>query len=55
MHYDDLALAGMSKEFLKTAKQGNVIRFSFSCLDYVGKYDRSTKAVDLEFIENNSE
>ena len=52
VHYDDLALAGMTKEFLKTSRLGNMIRFSFSCLNYVGKYDKSIKAVDLEFVPN---
>ena len=52
VHFDDLALAGMTKEFLKTSRVGNIIRFSFSFLNYVGKYDRSVKAVDLEYIPN---
>lgn len=47
VHYDDLQKAGITKEFLKSSKQGNVIRFSFSCMQYIGKYKQSKKAVEL--------
>ena len=47
VHYDDLHKAGMTKEFMRTTKQGNVIRFSFLCMSYIGKYDKSRKAVEL--------
>jgi hypothetical protein len=36
---------------MRTTKQGNIIRFEFSCMVYVGKYDKSRKAVDLILIE----
>jgi hypothetical protein len=32
---------------MRTTKQGNIIRFSFLCMIYIGKYDKSRKAVDL--------
>ncbi|CAD8202055.1 unnamed protein product [Paramecium octaurelia] len=51
VHCDDLTKAGMSKDFLRTAKHGNIIRFSFLILEYFGKYNKSRKAVDLQFIQ----
>ena len=51
VHYDDLSLAKISKEHLRAVKNGLVMRFSFSCMQYIGKYDRSRKAIDLELIE----
>lgn len=47
VHYDDLSKANLSKELLRTAKKGNIIRLSFTCLSYIGKHNRSKKAVDL--------
>jgi len=47
VHYDDLVRAGVGKELLKTARLGNVIKLAFSCMKYVGKYDRSRKATDI--------
>ncbi|CAK61714.1 unnamed protein product (macronuclear) [Paramecium tetraurelia] len=51
VHCDDLTKAGMTKDFLRTAKHGNIIRFSFLILEYFGKYNKSRKAVDLQFIQ----
>lgn len=51
VHCDDLTKAGMTKDFLRTAKHGNIIRFSFLILEYFGKYNKSRKAVDLKLIE----
>jgi hypothetical protein len=50
VHYDDLAKANINKELLKTARMGNVIKLTFSCMKYVGKYDKSRKATDIELI-----
>ena len=50
VHYDDLCKANIDKEFLKTAKKGNNIRFSFNLMNYMGKYDKSRKAIDIELI-----
>ena len=50
VHFDDMQKIGITKEFLKTAKSGNIIRFSFCCLAYMGKYNRSRKAVELELL-----
>lgn len=49
VYADDLAKTGLPREYLRSAKMGNVIRFSFTCMDYVGKYNKSRKAVDLEY------
>ena len=50
VHYDDLSKAGVNKELLKSAKHGNLVRFSFTCMNYIGKYNKSKKAVELELI-----
>lgn len=50
VHLDDLSKAGVSKELLRSSKHGNVIRFSFLCMVYIGKYNKSKKAVELEII-----
>ena len=52
VHFDDLAKAGVGKEMLRTAKQGNIIRFSFNCMNYIGKYNKSKKAVDLTLLDS---
>lgn len=38
VHLDDLLKADVSIEYLKTARQGNIIKFEFTCLKYMGKY-----------------
>ena len=48
VHYDDLMKAGLNKDLLRTAKSGNVIKLNFSCMQYVGKYNKSRKAVDVQ-------
>lgn len=50
VHYDDLHKANINKDALKSAKLGNSIRLSFSCLEYLGKYNRSRKATDIQVI-----
>ena len=52
VHFDDLAKAGVAKDLLRTAKQGNIIRFSFNCMNYIGKYNKSKKAVDLTLLNS---
>jgi len=47
VHFDDIQKANISKDFLKGIKRGNVIRFSFSILTYVGKHQKSRKAIDI--------
>ena len=36
---------------MRTTKQGNLIRFEFSSMTYIGKYDKSRKAVDLLLVK----
>jgi len=50
VHYDDLVRANVGKELLKTARLGNVIKLAFSCMKYLGKYDRSRKATDIQLL-----
>jgi len=50
VHFDDMAKANISKEFLRSVKAGNNIRFAFSCMRYLGKYNQSRKAVDIELL-----
>ena len=50
VHFDDLSKAGINKDLLKTARMGNVIKLAFSCMKYVGKYDRSRKATDIQLL-----
>lgn len=50
VHYDDLSKAGMTKDLLKKAKDGLDIKFSFQCMSYMGKYNKSRKAVELQVL-----
>jgi len=48
VHYDDLCKAGITKELLRTARMGNMIRVNFGCMAYIGKYNKSRKAIDIQ-------
>jgi len=50
VHFDDLMKANLTKDLLRTAKNGNVIHLSFSCMQYVGKYNKSRKAVEIQIL-----
>jgi hypothetical protein len=50
VHYDDLQKAGINKEFLKAARMGQVIKLAFNCMKYIGKYDKSRKATDIQLM-----
>jgi cold shock CspA family protein len=50
VHYDDLLKANITKETLSANRTGIQLKFSFSCMNYIGKYNKSRKAVDLELI-----
>lgn len=50
VHYDDLCKANILRELLKMVKIGSELRFSFCCLTYIGRHNRSRKAVDLLLI-----
>lgn len=51
LHNDDLVKANVPKEFLKEGKKTKALRFSFTCMNYIGRYDKSRKAVDVELID----
>jgi len=51
LHGDDLLKANIDIKILKKNCMNGLIRFSFSILDYMGKYNRSRKIVDLKLIE----
>ena len=46
-----LLKANINKDILKMAKNGHLIRLAFSCMKYIGKYDKSRKATDIEVLE----
>ena len=50
VHFDDISKANISKEFLRTIKNGNMIKFKFKILSYMGKYNKSRKATNLELV-----
>ena len=50
VHFDDLAKAHLGKDFLRCTKAGKTIRLSFCCMQYFGKYNKSRKATDIEFL-----
>jgi hypothetical protein len=52
VHYDDLVQANLSKELLRTAKKGGLIKLSFNCFNYVGKHKKSRKAVNVQLLPN---
>jgi hypothetical protein len=52
VHYDDLLKANINKDLLRTARMGNVIRLNFGCMAYIGKYNRSRKAIDIQLLMN---
>ena len=51
-HYEDLIKGGMTKEMLRSTKNGVTLRLAFSCMNYIGKYNKSRKAVDIQLIQN---
>jgi len=51
VHMDDLMKANIPKETLRTIKNGNMIRLSFCCMSYIGKYKKSRKAIEIIILE----
>jgi hypothetical protein len=51
VHYDDLVKANITKDLLRTARMGNVLRLNFGCMAYIGKYNRSRKAIDIQLLD----
>lgn len=50
-HFDDFSKAGIDINMLRSAKMGCVLRLSYLCLNYIGRHNRSRKAVDLQLLE----
>jgi len=50
VHFDDLQKAGINKELLKATKLGQVLKLAFNCMKYIGKYDKSRKATDIQLL-----
>lgn len=51
VHMDDLMKANIPKETLRTIKNGNMLRLSFCCMSYIGKYKKSRKAIEIIILE----
>lgn len=49
-HFDDFEQNGVTKEMLMTYRSGNIIRVSFGCMKYIGKYNISMKAIEIKLI-----
>lgn len=49
-HFDDFEQIGVTKEMLMTYKNGNIIRLSFGCMKYIGKYNISMKAIEIKLL-----
>lgn len=49
-HYDDFNKKNLGKELLLSYKSGNILRVSFVCLKYIGKYNVSMKAIEIEIV-----
>jgi hypothetical protein len=52
IHHDDLLKANIDLRKVKKEAAEGVVKMSFCCLDYMGKYNRSRKAVELKVIES---
>ena len=54
VHYDDFDKSQcIQKEMLMSFKLGNIIRVSFTCMKYIGKYNMSRKAVDVHVLSTS--
>lgn len=49
-HFEDLKDIKFSKDFLREAKNKYIVKFAFTIQVYYGKYNYSTKAVDIELL-----
>lgn len=51
VHYDDLAKAKVTKEILSQIKYSKMfVKFAFNSITYIGKYNKSRKAIDIELL-----
>lgn len=51
VHYDELLLAGLTKEYIRMAKVTET-KFLFRCVSYYGKYSLSHKAVNVQIMQD---
>jgi cold shock CspA family protein len=49
-HYEDVKELKITKDFLREAKNKFIVKFAFTVQVYYGKYNYSTKAVDIELL-----
>uniref|UniRef100_A0A7S3KX84 CSD domain-containing protein n=1 Tax=Euplotes crassus TaxID=5936 RepID=A0A7S3KX84_EUPCR len=49
-HYEDVKDLKITKDFLREAKNKFIVKFAFTVQVYYGKYNYSTKAVDIELL-----
>ena len=49
-HFDDFCKAGITINMLRSVKMGQLLKLSFSCLNYIGRHNKSKKAVELQLI-----
>jgi hypothetical protein len=49
-HYEDVKDLKITKDFLREAKNKYIVKFAFNVQVYYGKYNYSTKAVDIELL-----
>ena len=55
-HFEDvIKTSGVTKEFLTTCRSGNIIKVSFECVEYFGKYQLSRKAVNVKILEDKQQ
>lgn len=54
VHLDDLATTTVPKDLLKHSSLMN-LRFKFHFIKYIGKHKQSRKAVDIEYIPEESD
>ena len=47
VHFDDLFKGGIGRDLLRSHHQGFVLRVSFDICTYIGKYNKSRKAVEI--------
>ncbi|KAL4446175.1 hypothetical protein ABPG74_021714 [Tetrahymena malaccensis] len=51
VYFDDLEQAGVTKKMLKeSVEKKTKLYFKFNCMSYVGKYQNSKKAIDIELL-----
>lgn len=53
VHYDDFLKSGITRDYIQMAKAMNT-RFGFRRVSYYGKYNLSSKAVDIQILQGES-